>query len=934
VELRVLGPVELVGVDGSVPLGGQKQRRLLAALSLRPGQVLPADVLVDAVWGPRPPPSAAKLLQVYVSQLRKLLEPPIAIRTRPGGYVLEVGDGALDLARFERLLGEGRAAAAGGNPALAASLIGRALGLWRGPAFGDLAYEEFALAEAERLEELRLIAREEQLEAELELGRHFELLPELRSRARAQPLRERAQAQAMVALYRCGLQAEALELYSSTYTRLRDQLGLDLSAELQELQRRILQHDPELGTVRSAARPAASLPAAPNQLLGRERELDELQRMLVRDGVRLLVLSGAGGSGKTRLALAAAHAASQHFANGALFIGLASLRDPKLVLEAVARACGVQQAPRSDPLQDLLPALRSRELLLVLDNFEHLRAAGPDIVGLLAGAPRLTALVTSRVVLHVSGEHVYPVQPLHLHAAVALFCARAREIDPDFSPDVAGNEAIAQVCRRLDGLPLAIELAAARTHVLTPSQLYERLDAGLPLLTGGPHDLPARQRTLRATLEWSHDLLAAEEQRLFRRLGVFASGFDVSAAEAVCDAQLDTLGSLVDQSLVQRLPGGRLEMLETVCELALERLNASGETPGIRERHAVYFRDIALSANLREDAEGEQRHDLVTKDQDNIRAALGWTLENDQIELGLEVAVALESFWWTSAAPEGRRWFKDFLSHGQARGIPPALHARALRAYGDATVFAGDLEGAETFYRHSLDTYRRLGDERGAAFTLHCLAENAGDRGDVATARGLIEESLELLRRVGNKREQAAALKILGKVECDEGNYDLGIESLERAARLAGEAGSRFEQAYCLGELCERAFEAGRTGDTEAWGRQSLTLSQTIGDRQTQLCVLTLLARTALRNGRTRQAGLLWGAVEVEQDRAPPGWWTLTPDDNRYSRSRYIAPLLRQRDPEFEQGREEGRRLSLDDTISRIVGSATQATAPGARPSV
>jgi predicted ATPase/DNA-binding SARP family transcriptional activator len=924
VELRVLGPVELVGADGPVSLGGGKQRRLLAVLAIRAGEALPADVLIDAVWGPTPPRSAAKLLQVYVSQLRKLLEPPIAIRTRPGGYVLECAGGGFDRACFERLVEDGRTAAAEGNPGLASSLIGRAVGLWRGPAFGELAYEEFALGEAERLEELRLLAGEVQSEAELALGRHVELLPELQKRAHVHPLRERTQAHAMLALYRCGRQAEALEVYNTTYTQLRDQLGLDPSMELRELQRRILQQDAELATVPPTPRPPASLPAAPNRLVGRGQELEELQVLLTREGVRLLVLTGAGGSGKTRLALETARRASARFANGALFIELASVRDPQLVLEAVARVCGVQEAPGGDPLQSLFAALRSRELLLVLDNFEHLRAAGPDIVRLLAGSPHLTVLVTSRVVLHVSGEYVYPVQPLRPADAVALFCARARQIDHGFSPDSATHEVIAQVCSRLDGLPLAIELAAARTHLLTPSQLRQRLHARLPLLTAGPHDLPARQRTLRATLEWSYDLLSAGEQRLFHHLAVFAGGFDLRGAEAVCDAQLDTLGSLVDHSLVQRVPGGRLVMLETLREFALERLTASGEAPEIRRRHALHFRDVALSANLREDAEGNQRPDLVVEDQDNIRAALGWAFGSDQITIGLEVAVALEWFWWTSAAPEGTRWFEMLLSHPCAGQTPPAMHARALRAYGTTIVFAGDLDGAQTPYRQSLDTFRRLGDEPGAAGALLCLAANAADRGDIATARDLIEQSLEILRRVGNKTEETAALHILGKVECDEGNYYTGIQSLQRAVTLFGAAGHRYDQAFCLGELCQRAFESGRTSQTEAWGRQTLALCQTVGDRQTQLFVLTLLARTALQQARTREAGVLWGAVEAGQNQAPVGWWTLTPDQNHFSPARYIAPLLAEHDPEFEDGRVEGLRLSLNDTVSRIVGSRAE----------
>ena len=924
-ELRVLGPLELWAADGPVPVGGGKQRRLLAALAIRAGQALPADVLIEAVWGSTPPASARKLLQVYVSQLRRLLGPPLSVGTRAGGYVLEGGDGALDAARFERLLADGQAAAAAGNHALARSLFGRALGLWRGSAYGELAYEDFAHLEAGRLEDLRLSAREAQLDAELALGHHAELLPELQSRARAEPLRERAHAQAMLALYRCGRQSEALELYAATFARLRDQLGLEPGAELRELQRRILQHDPELA-VAPVPVPVGSLPAAPNALLGRDREVKELRELLLRDDVRLVSLTGAGGSGKTRLALEAVRAASAMFANGAAFVGLAPLRDSRLVIETILRACGVDKWPGSDPLGALITALRSRELLLVLDNFEHLRTAAPAVVELLAGAPRLTVLITSRVVLHVSGECVYPVEPLDTDAAVDLFCARVREADPAFAPDPANREAIPRVCARLDGLPLAVELAAARTRVLTPAQLHARLDARLPLLTGGPHDLPARQRTLRATLEWSHELLSDQEQQLFRRLAVFAGGFELQAAEEVCEADLDTLASLVEHSLVRRFKDGRFGMLETVREFALEQLDATGEAATIRARHAAYFRAIVESANLREDSDCQQRHDLIPTDVDNIRAALGWALENGHIKLGLELATALEVFWWTTAAPEGRRWFEALLE--RAHDAPLEVQARALRACGTTTVFAGDIAGAQEPYQQSLDTFRRLGDERGAAGVLHCLAGNASDRNDTATARRLIEQSIETLERVGSKTEQAAALKILGKVECDEGRYDAGIELLERAAALAADAGSRFEHGYCMGELCERAFEAGRLSDTEAWGRQSLTLCQTVGDRQTAMFVLTLLARTALQDGRLRQAGLLWGAVEAEQTRAALGWWMLTPTDTRYSRKRYIAPLLEQHDAPFERGRQEGRRLSLDDAISRALESAAEPIVP------
>jgi predicted ATPase/DNA-binding SARP family transcriptional activator len=913
-EIRVLGPVGIVGADGPASLGASKLRRLLAVLAIHAGEALPSDVLIDAVWGTAPPASAMKLLQVYVSQLRKTLPAPVWIRTHGASYGLELGDGTLDAARFERLLNDGRVASAEGNPALAASLIARSLGLWRGPAYGELAYEEFVRAEAARLEELRLVAREQHIDIELALGRHAERLPELASLARTEPLRERLQAQWMLALYRCGRQSEALEVYARARARLRDELGLNPGAELRELQLWILQHDPRLGIAPATVAALASLPAAPNLLLGRAREVAELRELLLREEVRLLVLTGAGGSGKTRLALEAARATATSFANGAVFVGLAPLRDSKLVIESIAQACGMQAVRDAEPLQALIAALRSRELLLVIDNFEHLCAAAPSLVELLAGAPRVTLLVTSRAVLHVSGERVYPVEPLPTDAAVALFCARAREAAPGVAPDASSQRAIPQICARLDGLPLAIELAAARTSVLTPVQLVARLDPRLPLLTGGLHDLPARQQTLRATLEWSHNLLSEAEQRLFRGSAVFAGSFDLTAAEEVCEADLDTLGSLVGQSLVRRRQDGRFAMLETIRELALEELEAAGEAPSTRARHAVYYRQLAESANLREDAEGEQRRDLISADQDNIRAALGWALESDHTEFGLELAVALESYWCTTAAPEGKRWFETLLA--RASDKPSVAHARALRAYGTATVFVGDHAGAEALYEQSLAAYRALGDERGIAGALHCLAACAGDRRDRVRARRLIEESLEILRRAGPKSEQSAALKVLGKIECDDGNYKLGIELLERAAATAGETGSWFNQGYCLGELCERTFELRRTSATEHYGRRSLALCRKVGDRQTPLFVLTLLARTALEDGRLQHAGRLWGAVEVEQSRAPPGWWMLTPQHDRYNREHYIAPLLAHHSPEFEHGRDEGRQLSLDDAIS------------------
>src|SRR5919201_1246498 len=669
VEIRVLGPVELGGATEELPLTAEKQRRLLAALVARAGEACSTDRLIDAVWGASPPASADKLLQVYISQLRKLLQ-PASIRRRGASYALELNGSSVDTIRFERLLGEGKAALRAGNPALAVSLLRRGLALWRGPAYGEFAYEEFARGEAERLEELRLAALEARFEAELVLGRHADLVPELRALAAEHPFRERLQAQAMLALYRSGRQSEALDIYRALNTRLREDLGLEPSLELRELHRRILQHDPELDTAQGA--PAAhTLPAPPNRLIGRERELEELDALVRSEDVRMLVLTGAGGTGKTRLAL---------------------------------------------------------------DNAEHLRDAGPLFVDLLAQAPRLTLLVTSRVVLHLSGEQVYPVEPLADETAVALFLERAREADPRFRPTTANGETIDRICATLDRLPLAIELAAARVRTLLPAELLGRLEPRLPLLTGGPRDLPARQQTLQATLAWSVDLLEEERRRDVYRLSVFVGGWTVDAAEAVCEISLEGLSTLVDHNLVRRLPLGdssRYSMLETVREFAGEALDRSGDAETTKRRLAEYMLSIAESANLGIESEGEQSYDRVLAEQDNIRAALAWTLHSGQVALGLELALAFDNFWTTHDPREGARWFGALLANDV--DLPPRLRMHALRAYGGSFMFT-DEEKARSLQEEALALARELGDDHAAASLLLPLAELALDRGDTDEA--------------------------------------------------------------------------------------------------------------------------------------------------------------------------------------------------------
>jgi predicted ATPase/DNA-binding SARP family transcriptional activator len=914
--IRVLGPLEVVVDDGNTIALPERHRRLLAALVIRAGETCSTDDLIDAVWGGEPVASGRKVLQVYVSRMRKALPGDIKIRTESSGYALELARDSLDAWTFERLLADGKASLSEGNPALAASTLGRALSLWRGDAYGEFAYDDFAQAEVERLEELRLLALESRLEAHLLLGRHAELVPQLRELSLAHPLRETLQAQLMLALYRSGRQSEALEAFTVARKKLHDELGLEPSAELRDLQRRILQQDPELAVVPTADATTSTLPLPPNRLLGRGRELEELGRLLLREEVRLLVLTGAGGSGKTRLALEAAREAAPSFANGAAFVNLAPLRDPALVVGAIARALAIPDVSGEDSLPTLAGALGPRELLLLVDNAEHVRAAAPSFVELLARAPHLTLLVTSRVVLHVSGEQVYPVEPLAVRAAVALFLERAREAEPRFHPDTAAEQAIQRICERLDGLPLAIELAASRVRALTPVELLDRLDPRLPLLTGGPRDLPARQQTLRATLDWSYGLLADAEARDLCYLAVFAGGCTLEAAEAVSGTALERLSSLVEANLLRHAAtaqGSRYSMLETIREYAAERLEALADVEALRRRHADYFLELAQSANLSSEARGEQRHDLVISEQANIRAAIDWAAAAGEVALALELVVALENFWNTSDPVEGVRRLEALL--GRAGDVPMPLRARALRALSGAASLAGDLELGERAIRESLDAFRAIGDELGVGNLLHRLGMSALNLGEPARARAPLEESLEIFRRHGFRKGEATTIGGLGDLARMQGDADQAVTLLEQSAAMAAQEGHSWWEARTLANLAELALAQNRPEEADTRARQALRLSQRIGDRQLSVYVLAFLARAAAENGDAQRAGRLWGAVEAEEARRPLGAW-------EGEREQYAARVLAHADAHLEQGLREGRELPLQAAIEEAVGDS------------
>jgi predicted ATPase/class 3 adenylate cyclase len=637
-----------------------------------------------------------------------------------------------------------------------------------------------------------------------------------------------------------------------------------------------------------------NLPVAASPLIGRERELAELVS-LVSGAARLVTVTGPGGTGKTRLSLQAAAEVVDAFPDDVFWVSLQAVSEPELVLPAISSTLGAKG--------ELAAHVGGRRMLLLLDNLEQLlpECAEP-VADLLAACPNLVLLVTSRALLRIAAEREYRLEPLRPADAVALFRERAVDAEPE--------EAVAEICRRLDGLPLAVELAAARTRILPPAKLLARLERALPLLTGGTRDAPERQRTLEAAIAWSYDLLAREEQRLLRCLAVFAGGFEPEAAEEVCGGDLDALESLVEKSLLRRWSSGRLGMLETIAEFARARLEESGEADELRRRHAEHLLTIALSANLRALDEGQQQHALVAREIDGIRAALAWALEGGDAELGLRLAVACEG-WWAAVSPhEGFRWVSGLLERVGDDG-PPELLADALRACAGTTYVTGDYGRGTEYIRRSLERYRRLGNERAIGHLRLRLAIEARRVRDAERARALARESLESARRTGFARGEPQALTTLARVELDVGRPERARELFEEAAVTAGRIGFVWWQTNALLGLATVEWRLERHQESERQACEALTLARGIGDRSTTLVALAALARAAAAAGRAQRAGMLWGAVEAEEERAPISW----ADDRRA----WEEWVLDGGGGELERGRAQGLRLSLDEAVEHAL---------------
>jgi predicted ATPase len=776
----------------------------------------------------------------------------------------------------------------------------------------------------------------------------------------------------MHALYQCGRQADALDVYQRAREHLIEGLGLEPGPELQALQSQILAHAPSLkpaaigADTRAGAAPAArhplGLPAPRTPVLGRAADTKAIVEMLLGNEVRLVTVLGAGGVGKTTVAIEAARRAVGAFVDGAVFVDLAPIADAGRVAEAIALALGCTPEPGVTGAETLRGVLVAREQLLVLDNFEHLLGAASLLNDLLDVAPRLALLVTSRAALDLRAEHRYPLAPLALPsssrpdaveaaAATALFIARARAKDPAFRLSASSARAIATMCARVDGLPLAIELTAARCGVFEPEEIAERLDQLLPSPGPAPRDAPQRQQTLHATLDWSYQLLDERERAAFVRLATFAGGCSVEAAEYVTGATVDVLERLVTKSMLQRRAANgesRLEMLQPIHEYATQRLAEDAAADEVAERHSRYylrFAEAAVSATTR--LEQLERHRRLDAESDNLRAALSRDRRQGAIERVLRIATALEDWWQDRASwVDGARWIEDALEAAGA-GVPFTLRADSLRVLAQLRVHTANLAATRTSAEAALALYRTADDKPGVANCLALLAAVYTELGDPAAGYRAAAEAVRV-SQVADTRTRAFALQTLAGTTpnlraatsaADEAavlyrqdNDHVGLSRLwatlgrallarggtadaepflQRSFELATDAQDIIGATFALGKLAILAVE--NEQDDLARDRLAETLGRcrTHGLRRPVAESLSALAAIAARNGDPKNAATLAGAATAARSGQ-----ALDPTERRIHAA-VLEPVRHEiGDSGWEMAYEAGRRLGVEEALA------------------
>ncbi|MFJ3785704.1 ATP-binding protein [Streptomyces sp. NPDC090093] len=890
----ILGTTEALRPDGTpLPLGGARLRALLAALAVRGGRPASVGELAGDVYGDDPPQDAPAALQALVGRLRRILGREAVVSTPGPGYRLVAGPDDIDLYVFERRAAEAAARLDAGDPDTAAALLREALGLFRGPALADLPDPAGVRPEAQRLAALR-----HRVEADLRRGATDGLVPELTELTTAYPYDEAFHAQLVRALRAEGRHADALAAYESARRALADALGTDPGPELAALHRELLAGPPPSRPA-PAEGPAGNIRPRLTSFVGREPELDALRADLA--GSRLVTLTGPGGSGKTRLAEEAALRAG---GPAAWIAELAPLDDPGAVPGAVLSALRLREttliardgAPlQNDPTAHLVEHLADRPLLLVLDNCEHvIDAAAALAETLLTHCPRLRVLATSREPLGIPGETVRPVEPLPPAPAHRLFVERARTVHPSFDAngprDRDGAAAVDEICRRLDGLPLAIELAAARLRLLTPRQIADRLDDRFRLLTSGSRTVLPRQQTLRAVVDWSWDLLDPDERTLLRQVSVFAGGWDLAAAEALSPHAADTLGALVDKSLVVAAPTEdgemRYRLLETVHEYAAER---AAETPALlavaEAAHTARFTALAETAEPELRSGGQLPWiDRLERDLDNIRAALHRTLVTAPDETAaLRLVFAMGWFWWLrNYRSEGLAWTERAVALGDDPDDPadprhwPRMRLRMLYFFLaiESRTVAELRDDPDT-----LALVRRVrsafGDEPGpeAARFPGLLwpfteAFNEIQAEEPTELRDLLDTALANCRRHGGDWEVGVTLMFRTHmiVDMPGGQADVD-EDLAELRVLARRVGDRWMGAQIASAAAESSMMRGRYEESRADYEEALRLAREVGAHAESPFLLARLAEIAYRSGdlETAEEGLAEASAEAER---------------------------------------------------------------------
>ncbi|MGX1913443.1 AfsR/SARP family transcriptional regulator [Streptomyces phaeochromogenes] len=878
VRYRILGTTQALRGDGTpVPVGGARLRALLTVLALRPGRTVPAAVLVDEVWGADPPADATGALQALVGRLRRALGAD-AITSAEGGYRLCAAADDIDLHRFERLAGEGVRALADGDPGKAAVVLDDALALWRGPALADLPDRT---AESSRWEARRLDVHRARLTAALALGQAEQYLPDLTALSDAHPLDEPLQVLRLRALRDAGRTAEALAGYESVRQLLADRLGTDPGPELRSLHGELLRGEssknghrpttyeqtpgpnPPSGT-RERPAPLGNLRARLTSFVGRHTDLETIRGDL--GAARLVTLLGPGGAGKTRLSQEAAESVAASVPDGVWLAELAPVDDPEAVPEAVLTAVGARETVlrgagaeemravtdrHDDPLARLTEHCAKRRMLIVLDNCEHVVDAAARLVEqLLERCPGLTVLATSREPLGVPGELLRPVEPLPEPYALKLLADRGAAARPGFRVDADAETAAAaaEICRRLDGLPLAIELAAARLRMLTPRQIADRLDNRFRLLTSGSRTVLPRQQTLRAVVDWSWDLLDEDERDVLRRLSVFAGGCDLAAAEAVCGpAALELLGSLVDKSLVVAAPsplGGadgkmRYRLLETVAEYAGQRLDESGERPAAERAHLTYYRELARTTEPKLRGPGQRAAiELLQVEGENTRAALHRAVAERDEQEALCLVLSLAWYWQIrDLRTAARNWCREVMALGPDPFAPPAEPAVPLYEPCTATpppmrpeVLAEARRGVHLLHLACMDLELETWQTPEAEAKLLAITEtyrpglpqvcrNPGYlwfyavmlTGDMDRLREVIDASIATCRELGYQWELAGSLQMRANILANRADWAGDAtrdadESLEIFVRI-GDGWGAAEALSARGEARERKGE-------------------------------------------------------------------------------------------------------------------------------